>query len=177
VGLPAKALAARLPQVQVVSSAAQLPATRAPVPLRDVAVLVGSGPASGANAAAGADPALAAVRTTAADAGAAVVAVHGDDPRADPAAIKILARLHPREVVGVGSAFGPGVRLASRVAVAITGAQLPGGGEVMFPGRRLVALYGHPDTPALGVLGQQDLTASIARGVPAAQSRARGARL
>jgi hypothetical protein len=33
----------------------------------------------------------------------------------------------------------------------------------MFPGRRLVALYGHPGTPALGVLGQQDLAASIAR--------------
>jgi hypothetical protein len=163
VGLPAKALAARLPQVRVVSSTAQLPATRAPVPLRDVAVLVGSGPASGANAAAGGDPALAAVRTTAADAGATVVTVHGDDPRADPAAIKILARLRPREVVGVGSGFGPGVLLASRVAVAITGVQLPGGGEVMFPGRRLVALYGHPDTPGLGVLGQQDLTASIAR--------------
>jgi hypothetical protein len=34
---------------------------------------------------------------------------------------------------------------------------------VLFPGRRLVALYGHPGTPGLGVLGQQDLTASIAR--------------
>jgi hypothetical protein len=33
----------------------------------------------------------------------------------------------------------------------------------MFPGRRLVALYGHPGTPGLGVLGQQDLAASIAR--------------
>jgi len=33
----------------------------------------------------------------------------------------------------------------------------------MFPGRRLVALYGYPGTPALGVLGRQDLTASVAR--------------
>jgi hypothetical protein len=47
--------------------------------------------------------------------------------------------------------------------VAKTGVQLPGGGQVMFPGRRLVALYGHPDTPGLGALGEQDLTASIAR--------------
>jgi len=164
VGLTARALAARLPGVRVVSSAAQLPATRAPVPLRGVAVLVRSGPASGAGAAAGATgPALAAVHTTAADAGATVVGVHGDDPRGDPAAIKILAHLRPRAVVGIGSGFGPGARLAARVAVAMTGAQLPGGGEVMFPGRRLVALYGHPDTPGLGVLGQQDLTASIAR--------------
>ena len=33
----------------------------------------------------------------------------------------------------------------------------------MFPGRRLVALYGHPGTPSLGALGQQDLAASITR--------------
>jgi hypothetical protein len=163
VGLPATALAARLPGVRVVSSAARLPATGAPVPLRGVAVLIRSGPASGANAADAADPALAAVRTTAADAGATVVGVHGDDPRGDPAAIKVLAHFRPREVVGIGSGFGPAGRLASRVAVAMTGAQLPGGGEVMFPGRRLVALYGHPDAPALGVLGHQDLAASIAR--------------
>jgi hypothetical protein len=162
VGLPASALAARLPGVRVVSSAAQLPATRAPVPLRGVAVLVRSGPGSLAPPA-DADLALAAVHTTAADAGATVVGVHGDDPRGDPSAIKILARLRPREVVGIGSGFGPGSRLASRVAVAMTGTQLPGGGEVMFPGRRLVALYGHPYAPALGVLGQQDMTASIAR--------------
>ena len=34
---------------------------------------------------------------------------------------------------------------------------------LVVPGRRLVALYGHPETPGLGVLGQQDLSASIAR--------------
>ena len=36
-----------------------------------------------------------------------------------------------------------------------TGRQLPGGGYLLFPGRRLVALYGNPSTPALGVLGEQ----------------------
>lgn len=40
-------------------------------------------------------------------------------------------------------------------------AELPGGGRVMFPDRTLVALYGHPDAPSLGALGQQDLAASI----------------
>jgi hypothetical protein len=54
-------------------------------------------------------------------------------------------------------------RLAYRLAVAVTGVQLPGGGQILFPGRRLVALYGHPGDPALGALGQQDLPASIAR--------------
>src|SRR6202012_5612735 len=62
-----------------------------------------------------------------------------------------------------GPQSGPAARLASRLAVAETGRQLPGGGQVMFPGRRLVALYGYPGTPGLGVLGQQDLTASVAR--------------
>jgi hypothetical protein len=44
-----------------------------------------------------------------------------------------------------------------------TGVQLPGGGEVLFPAHLLVALYGHPGDPALGALGEQDLSASIAR--------------
>jgi hypothetical protein len=33
----------------------------------------------------------------------------------------------------------------------------------MFPGRMLVALYGHPGTPSLGVLGEQGVDASVAR--------------
>ena len=39
----------------------------------------------------------------------------------------------------------------------------PGGGIQLFPGRQMVALYGEPDTPELGALGQQPLDASIAR--------------
>ena len=39
--------------------------------------------------------------------------------------------------------------------VAETGIQLPGGGQVLFPMRRIVALYGSPGTAALGALGQQ----------------------
>ena len=108
-------------------------------------------------------PEITAVTVTAEAAGAAVVGVRGGDPRADPAAIRVLARLRPLDVVGVGAQFGPATRLGSRLAVAETGRQLPGGGQVMFPWRRLVALYGYPGTPGLGVLGQQDLTASIAR--------------
>ena len=41
--------------------------------------------------------------------------------------------------------------------------ELPGGGRVLFPGRRLVALYGHPGAPSLGVLGEQGIVASIDR--------------
>ena len=41
--------------------------------------------------------------------------------------------------------------------------ELPGGGRVLFPGRRLVALYGHPGAASLGVLGEQGIVASIDR--------------
>ncbi len=50
--------------------------------------------------------------------------------------------------------------------------ELPGGGQVLFPGRRLVALYGHPGTSALGVLGAQDLPSSITRAKKLAASYA-----
>jgi hypothetical protein len=42
----------------------------------------------------------------------------------------------------------------------------------LFPGRRLVALYGHPGTAALGVLGAQDLPGSVARAQKLAASYA-----
>jgi hypothetical protein len=42
-------------------------------------------------------------------------------------------------------------------------AELPGGGRVLFPGRRLVALYGHPGAPSLGVLGEQGVAAAVVR--------------
>jgi hypothetical protein len=162
-GLPAAwpgELAARLPGVKVVGRAAALPATRSPAPLSRVAVLV-TAPATAKSSTSPAS--IAAVTATAQAAGAAVVDMTGTDPRADPAAITALARLRPAAVVAVGAQFGSAGRLASRIAVAETGRQLPGGGQVMFPGRRLVALYGHPGTPGLGVLGEQDLRASIAR--------------
>ena len=101
--------------------------------------------------------------TTARVAGARVIAVRGADPRADPAAIAALSAARPRQVLAIGAGFGPAGRLASRIAVAQTGVQLPGGGQILFPGRLLVALYGHPGAPALGALGQQGLPASIAR--------------
>ena len=157
VGLPpaaSAALAARLRGVRVVTRAAGLPVTAAPAPLSRVGVLVSRGETT---------PEITAVTATAEAAGAVVVGVRGGDPRADPAAIRVLARLRPLDVIGVGAQFGPADRLDSRLAVAETGRQLPGGGQVMFPGRRLVALYGHPGAPGLGVLGQQDLPASVAR--------------
>ena len=162
VGLAASALAADLPGIKVVGRASALPVTIAAAPMRGVAVLIHTGRSA-------ATAALAtAAAATAQAAGARVIDVPGYDPRAYPGVIRALAAARPLRVVGVGGKFGPASMLAARVAVAETGAQLPGGGQVLFPMRRIVALYGSPGTPALGVLGHQDLSASIARAKAAA---------
>jgi hypothetical protein len=172
VGLPSAerdALTASLPGVRVVTRPQGLPATGVPpaqgrvavlvpAPVTDTASRTGQAGAPGA-----ASAALTAVSVTAQAAGATVIDMPGTDPRTDPAAITDLARQRPTAVVAVGAGFGPAARLASRLTVAETGRQLPGGGQLLFPGRRLVALYGHPGTPGLGVLGQQNLSASVAR--------------
>jgi len=56
-----------------------------------------------------------------------------------------------------------------------SGLELPGGGLLMFPDRRLVAFYGHPQTPVLGVLGEQGIEgaqATIDRMAPIVESYA-----
>ena len=154
VGVAGNVLAAQLPSIRVVTNPAMLPATKPPASLDHLALLVHAGDADAAT--------LAAV-TTARVAGAQLIAVRGDDPRADPAAIAAFSAIRPQQVLAIGSGFGSPAQLASRIAVAQTGVQLPGGGQVLFPGHLLVALYGHPGTPGLGALGQQGLSASIAR--------------
>ena len=173
VGLPASELAAELPGIRVVGALGALPPTMAAPQLSHVALLV---PASGPAAAATAPPeptaaapvtpattATTAMAVTAQVAGAVTVPVHGDDPRGDLTAITALASIKPTRVLAAGAGFGQASELTYRVAVAATGVQLPGGGQLVFPGHRLVALYGNPESPGLGALGEQDLPASIAR--------------
>lgn len=60
--------------------------------------------------------------------------------------------------------LGGGPESSWQLEVLLSGAQqLPGGGFVLFPGKRLIALYGNPNTTSLGVLGEQDVNASVAR--------------
>ena len=75
--------------------------------------------------------------------------------------------------VAVGAAFtmtvacAPPLRLpaASPTSTAPAGPvhQLPGGGQVLFPGRRLIAIYGHPGDDNLGALGEQSVDAAVQR--------------
>ena len=104
--------------------------------------------------------------------------VTNPDPRTDPDVIAALAAEPPGQVVALGTAFGSPDTLRYRLDVAISGVQLPGGGQILYPGRQMVALYGHPGTAALGVLGEQGVEGAIARPadggrLPAAGRRAR----
>lgn len=61
-------------------------------------------------------------------------------------------------IAGPASAVSPpGVGSATRTA------ELPGGGTRIFADKTYVALYGHPGTRALGVLGEQGTAATIRR--------------
>jgi hypothetical protein len=153
VGLTTGELAAEMPRAQVTTDPGDLAGMSQPRPLGHVVVLVSGGQSPDSLAAA----------ATAEAAGAEVVPVRGYDPRADPAAIAAISAARPRQVIAAGSGFGPTSRLNARLAVVMTGVQLPGGGQDVVPMHRIVALYGRPGVPSLGALGAQGLSASIAR--------------
>jgi hypothetical protein len=104
----------------------------------------------------------ASIEATLAAVGATPVDVAGTDPRTDPDARAAL-RAGAAAVLGVGAGFGPAQRFAQRVRTARHAAELPGGGLLPFPDRRMVALYGHPQTAALGMLGEQPPEAAVRR--------------
>lgn len=85
------------------------------------------------------------------------------DPRASAATIEALAAAPETAVVALGESFGSSADLAWKAATARTGVQLPGGGQLAAPGKLYVALYGHPTTASLGMLGEQGVEATIAR--------------
>ena len=139
------------PQPDGDAAAAEMPALQPPPPLDSLTVVSSAAPAN-----------LAAIATARAT-GARVLVVTDGDPRVDRGVIAALAEDPPEKVLGLGDQIGDGDRLRRRLEVAATGVELPGGGQVFFPHRRVVALYGHPDSDDLGALGEQPLRAAIAR--------------
>lgn len=116
-------------------------------------------PLSGTTVLATGEPPSAAALATARAAGATVVLTGGaTDPRAVPEALS-----DADAVLALGAGFAGEQGLDWKLATAAAGEELPGGGQLLFPGRMMVALYGHPGTGALGVLGEQPLEASIER--------------
>ncbi|MGL4743213.1 MAG: hypothetical protein ACRCXL_02315 [Dermatophilaceae bacterium] len=94
--------------------------------------------------------------------GAARVVTNALDIRADPEVRQALRSASEAPVAGLGD-LGPADRFAQRVRTVRAAPDLPGGGVLPFPGRRMVALYGHPETSALGMLGEQGPEAAVRR--------------
>src|SRR4051794_2968138 len=112
----------------------------------------------------GKDEASIAALATARAAGARVVLTGGTtDPRASAAVLEAFAAKPADAVIAVGADLAAQDGLDWRLRTAESNDRLPGGGQLLFPGRMLVALYGHPGTGALGVLGEQGVGASIER--------------
>ncbi|MCZ2824508.1 MULTISPECIES: cell wall-binding repeat-containing protein [unclassified Modestobacter] len=133
-----------------VEATGELPEVQRAEPLEDVVVLASGGAQS-----------LAGIATARA-AGAEVLLTGGvTDPRGSAAVVERLATEPTVVVLGADLAGAPGIDW--KLDTAATGTQLPGGGQLLFPGRLMVALYGTPGTGALGLLGEQDLPGAIQR--------------
>ncbi|MCK6209514.1 hypothetical protein KZX45_03025 [Georgenia sp. EYE_87] len=134
------------------SAAAALPPSERPEPIADGVVVMSTG-----------ETVQAAAVANARTAGAAVQLVPTGDPRASSQTVQETAANAPEVVVGLGPAFGDAGTLAWRTSTAATGTELPGGGQLALPGKTYVALYGTPGSGALGVLGEQDVPATVQR--------------
>src|SRR5690606_13513549 len=108
-------------------------------------------------------PAVTVARASVEAAGGAVVEAPGADPRATSDTVDAAQEAEGDTVVAIGEGFGEPDVLDARLATARTAPQLPGGGQVAFPGRRMIAAYGSPGIPSLGILGEQDLDETVDR--------------
>lgn len=114
-------------------------------------------------AASGSSPASVATATAA---GFSLLRVAAADPRSTDESIdESVAELDgDGNLVGLGDAFGDEETLRRRVELASTiEGRLPGGGQVLFPGRQMICLYGHANDPALGAMGEQSIPEAVAR--------------
>jgi hypothetical protein len=118
------------------------------------------------------EPSDAASVATARAAGVPAVVLPADAP--DPLrSSETIAALHDANAAStllLGEAFGSLPDPAWSVRAAASGVELPGGGQHLFSDRLFVALYGAPGAPVLGVLGEQDVTATIDRAKKVAAS-------
>lgn len=88
--------------------------------------------------------------------GASIRFMDHHDPRLNAEHMEMVAGLADKPLLALGEQFGTGEQLAAKIERGETiTEELPGGGGLVFPGRRMIALYGHPSGPALGVMGEQ----------------------
>jgi hypothetical protein len=130
-----------------------------PVPV----VLAGTGERGVAWLVAAGEPALAlAAAAAASSSGGLMALVDGTDLRALP---EVGRALHaaPGGVARVHLVGDITEDASWQLPLLLEGEELPGGGYLLFPGRRLVALYGHAWAPELGALGEQTPEESVER--------------
>lgn len=86
------------------------------------------------------------------------------DPRLNTETMEMVAGLADQPLVALGGQFGDAELLAEKIQLGETvTTELPGGGGLVFPGRRMIAYYGHHTGPALGVMGEQGPDEAVAR--------------
>ncbi|QGU04431.1 cell wall-binding repeat-containing protein [Corynebacterium comes] len=96
---------------------------------------------------------------TARAAGAELTVLDHPDPRLTS---ESMALVTGQDVLALGEQFGSQERFDRAVELAANG-ELPGGGGLLFPGRRMIAFYGHPWGGDLGVMGEQPPAEAVAR--------------
>ncbi|WP_445338543.1 hypothetical protein [Clavibacter sp. CFBP 8614] len=107
---------------------------------------------------------LAAVATArAAGVGVTVLPEASPDPRSSADAITALHDAGAAHTLAIGAPYADDASLEGRIRTAATGDQLPGGGQLVFPDKRYVAVYGAAGSGALGVLGEQGPADAVAR--------------
>ena len=92
-------------------------------------------------------------------AGAKVLVLEAPDPRATK---ESMDAVQEGNVIALGTGFSDQEDFDTQVAMASNG-EIAGGGGLVFPGRRMIALYGHPSGPALGVMGEQPPAEAVER--------------
>lgn len=95
--------------------------------------------------------------------GAEVLTVAVPDIRASKESRDVLSSRKEAPVLAVGAGFGTNAVFGQRVRTTTHAPELPGGGLVPFPDRMMIALYGHPQTGSLGMLGEQSAAGSVDR--------------
>lgn len=84
-------------------------------------------------------------------AGANLEVLQFPDPRVSSDSMRAVLE---QDTIALGRQWGSTDAYREKITLATHG-ELPGGGGLVFPGRRMIALYGHPSGPALGVMGEQ----------------------
>lgn len=94
-------------------------------------------------------------------AGGTTASMPEGDPRATSETVALAHQYADATVLALGDSFGAPEEFAERFASASTQPDLPGGGQLPLKDKMLIAEYGHPGDPVLGVLGERDLDAAV----------------